>query len=43
MIEYKIKLGVAPTRRNIFSKEEAIKYKQLISKKLKSMHIDFVD
>ncbi|MGG5402509.1 L-fucose/L-arabinose isomerase family protein [Clostridioides difficile] len=43
MIEYKIKLGVAPTRRNIFSKKEAIRYKQLVSKKLKSMNIDFVD
>ena len=29
-----IKLGVIPTRRDIFSKEEALKYKELILQKI---------
>lgn len=38
-----IKLGVIPTRRDIFSKEEALKYKELILQKLATMNITFVD
>jgi len=38
-----IKIGFAPTRRNIFSKEDAIKHKNLIRNKLKELQIDFVD
>lgn len=33
----KITIGYAPTRRNVFSVEEAIKYKKLILDKIKSM------
>ncbi len=43
MKEYKIKLGVAATRRSIFSKEDAIKYKDLTCKKLKELNINFVN
>lgn len=38
-----IKLGVAPTRRDMFIPEEAVKYKNLVLKKLKELNIDFVD
>lgn len=43
MKEYKIKLGVASTRRSIFSKKDAIKHKDLVTKKLEEMNIDFVN
>lgn len=43
MKEYKIKLGVAATRRSIFSKEDAIKHKDLVTKKLEEMNINFVN
>ena len=39
----KIKLGFAPTRRMVFSREDAIKYKHLTMKKLKEMDIEFSD
>lgn len=39
----KIILGVAPTRRNLFSREDAIKYKNNILSKLKDNNIEFVD
>lgn len=39
----KIKLGFAPTRRNIFSAPDALKYRNLIAEKLKELEIDFVD
>ena len=42
-MEYKIRLGVVGTRRNIFSREDAIKYNDIILDKLKSMNIDIVD
>lgn len=38
-----IKLGVAPTRRSIFSAPDAIKYADLTRAKLREMKIDFVD
>ena len=38
-----IKLGVAATRRNIFSREDAIVYKNMILRKLGEMNIDFAD
>lgn len=38
-----IKLGFAPTRRNIFSAPDAIKYRNLTSERLKELDIDFVD
>lgn len=38
-----VKLGFAPTRRNIFSKENAIEYKNLIKEKMKQLQIDFID
>jgi L-fucose isomerase-like protein len=38
-----IKIGVIPTRRNIFSKEEAQKQKILILAKLDSWGIDYID
>ena len=42
-MEYKIRLGVVGTRRNIFSREDAIKYNDIILDKLKSMNIDIID
>jgi len=38
----RIKLGVAPTRRNIFSKEDALLYKQKTYDKLSEMGVNFV-
>lgn len=40
---HKIKLGFAPTRRKVFSKEDARKYKKIIMDKLRQMNIEFVD
>ena len=42
-MDYKVLLGVAPTRRFIFSKEDAFKFKNLTLKKLQELKIDFVD
>jgi L-fucose isomerase-like protein len=42
-MEYKIKIGMVPTRRNIFSAQDAIKYKRLIQDKLNSLNIDYID
>ncbi len=42
-MDYKLKLGVAPTRRFIFSKEDAFKFKGLTLKKLEALGVDFVD
>ena len=40
-----IKLGYAPTRRFVFSREDALKYKDIIKQKIESfgMEIDIVD
>lgn len=43
MMNHKIKIGFAPTRRFIFSKEDALKYKKLIMEKLNKMAVDYVD
>lgn len=43
MKPYNITIGLAPTRRFIFSKEDALKYKKLIQDKLKELKINFVD
>lgn len=37
----RLKLGFAPTRRSVFSKEDAIKYKDLIKEKITSFGLDF--
>lgn len=42
-MDNKIRIGLAPTRRTIFSIEDALKYKKLIQKKLTAMGIDYVD
>lgn len=39
----KIKIGFLPTRRNIFSAPDALKYKDLTIKRLKELDIDFAD
>ena len=39
----KIKLGLAPTRRAIFSAPAAVEYAELTRRKLRDMDIDFVD
>lgn len=36
-------LGYAPTRRNVFSREDALKYKKLILEKIKKFNINIVD
>lgn len=42
-MEYRVKLGVAPTRRSIFSKEDAHRYRDLTKDKLNELGIDYVD
>ena len=42
-MDYKVKIGFAPTRRRIFSVEDSLKYKKLIADKIKSLYITFVD
>ena len=39
----RIVLGYAPTRRSIFSAPDALKYRNLIARKLEELGIDFVD
>lgn len=39
----KIRLGLAPTRRSIFSAPDAVKYANLTRKRLKELDVDFVD
>ena len=43
MIDNKVLIGYAPTRRRIFSVEDALKYKKLIADKLKALDVEFVD
>ena len=43
MKEYTVKLGVIPTRRFIFSKEDALKFKDLTYARLKELNVDYVD
>ena len=43
MMNYSVKLGVVPTRRFIFSKEDAIKFKELTYERLDSMNVDYTD
>ena len=43
MKNFNIKIGVAPTRRNIFSREEAFRLKGEIYKRLSEIGIDYVD
>ena len=38
-----VRIGVAPTRRNIFSKKEALRLKSDLYKKLRELEVDFVD
>lgn len=42
MEKKRVKVGLAPTRRRVFSVEDSLKYKGLIEDKLKSWDIDFV-
>ncbi|MDQ0204983.1 L-fucose/L-arabinose isomerase family protein [Pectinatus haikarae] len=39
----KIRLGLAPTRRSIFSAPDALKYRRLTKARLEELEIDFVD
>lgn len=39
----KVVIGFAPTRRSIFSAEDAVKYRNMTAEKLSSMGIEFVD
>ena len=43
MHKNRVKLGVAATRRNIFSREDAIKHKNIILKTICDIGIDYVD
>jgi L-fucose isomerase-like protein len=38
-----IKVGLAPTRRDVFSREDSMKYKKLIEKKLRDWKVKFVN
>lgn len=38
-----VRIGFAPTRRRIFSVDDAIKYKKLIAEKMKILGIEFID
>lgn len=42
-VQYDIKLGFAPTRRDVFSRDDALKYKRLVEEKLKSWNVDLVN
>ncbi len=42
-MDNKVKIGYAPTRRRIFSKEDALKYKSIIANKMNELDIEFVD
>lgn len=42
-MDFRIKLGVAPTRRSIFSREDALKFKALTADKLRDFGVDFTD
>lgn len=37
-----VKLGFAPTRRTVFSREEAVRFRQLIEQRLQSLGVDYV-
>lgn len=41
--KYNIKLGLAPTSRSVYSRDDTLKYKNLTKEKLKQLNIDFVD
>ena len=43
MLKKPFKLGLAPTRRNVFSREDSQKYKKLIEAKLEQWQVDFVN
>lgn len=43
MQKYSVKLGVVPTRRFIFSKDDALKFKDLTYRRLKELCVDYVD
>ena len=42
-MDHKVVIGYAPTRRRIFSVEDALKYKKIIRDKLNELEIEFVD
>lgn len=42
-MENKVLVGYAPTRRRIFSAEDALKYKKLIAEKMQGLEIEFID
>lgn len=42
-MEGKVKIGYAPTRRNVFSREDSLKYKKLIKDKIVSWGFEVVD
>jgi L-fucose isomerase-like protein len=43
MMDHRVKIGLAPTRRFIFSKEDALKYKRLTQLKLSQLGVDYAD
>lgn len=43
MMQNPIKLGFAPTRRSVFSKRDALKYKELVRDKIQSWGVQVVD
>lgn len=43
MMDHRVVIGYAPTRRRIFSVEDAVKYKEIIRDKLRDMRVEFVD
>jgi len=42
-MDCKVKIGYAPTRRNVFSQEDSLKYKKLIQDKIESWGFEVVD
>lgn len=42
-MNHRVKIGFAPTRRRIFSVEDALKYKKMIAEKMRLMELEFVD
>jgi L-fucose isomerase-like protein len=42
-MDHKVKIGVAPTRRSIFSIEDALRYKRRICERLEALGVEYVD
>ena len=42
-MDHRVVIGYAPTRRRIFSAQDAVKYKKMIADRLREWEVEFVD